>query len=243
MNKLIIRFIAFNILVNLLGALSQVIRGIRGVGVIAILSILGAGTIFYSIYEYKRDNNSKKIGWIISAGFLMMYYIILLNSESIAIIIFLVLQIKSWKTEDVIIIAGCYSLFAPAFIYVSKTLRLANEEIKEKVKQASLETSDVKKYSDETEDVIESGIKVINELSEKGRYVSTKNNEVSAAIEAARVGEAGNGFVVVAEEIKRLAEESKNNSENINLILHELEKETSISVERVDELVTETEVQ
>lgn len=91
MNKLIIRFIAFNILVNLLGALSQVIRGIRGVGIIAILSILGAGTIFYSIYEYKRDNNSKKIGWIISAGFLMIYYIILLTSESIAIIIFLVL--------------------------------------------------------------------------------------------------------------------------------------------------------
>jgi len=61
---------------------------------------------------------------------------------------------------------------------------------------------------------------------------------LNAAIEAARAGEAGKGFAVVADEIRKLAEESKSASSNIARILNEIDEGASGANEAVKTTVT-----
>ncbi len=76
---------------------------------------------------------------------------------------------------------------------------------------------------------------VISEIAQRTNLLA-----LNAAIEAARAGEAGRGFSVVAEEIGKLAEESKHNAESIKNIIVALTKETNESADSVAELVRET---
>ena len=79
---------------------------------------------------------------------------------------------------------------------------------------------------------------VITDIAEQTNLLA-----LNAAIEAARVGEEGKGFAVVAEEIKKLADKSKQNAYDIDRIIKEVENETTISVEKVQALYKESEEQ
>jgi methyl-accepting chemotaxis protein len=58
---------------------------------------------------------------------------------------------------------------------------------------------------------------------------------LNAAVEAARAGDQGKGFNVVATEIRKLADESKRSAERINLMVSEIQKATNLTVMAAEE--------
>jgi methyl-accepting chemotaxis protein len=68
-------------------------------------------------------------------------------------------------------------------------------------------------------------IATVNDLAEQSNLLA-----VNAAIEAAKAGEQGRGFAVVAQEVKSLAEQSKQATSQVRGILGEVQKATSAAV-------------
>ena len=97
-------------------------------------------------------------------------------------------------------------------------------------------------------DKIEQASSMIQSIADQTNLLA-----LNAAIEAARAGEAGRGFSVVADEIRKLAEQSTRFTEEIKSVIDELKRQSSVAVYQVGELmdashrqkesVEETEVQ
>ena len=68
-------------------------------------------------------------------------------------------------------------------------------------------------------------IATVNDLAEQSNLLA-----VNAAIEAAKAGEHGKGFAVVAQEVRSLAEQSKQATAQIRTILNDIQKATNAAV-------------
>lgn len=73
-------------------------------------------------------------------------------------------------------------------------------------------------------------ITTVNDLAEQSNLLS-----VNASIEAAKAGEHGKGFTVVAQEVKNLAEQSKQAVAQVRDILSEIQKASTVAVRAVDQ--------
>ena len=62
-------------------------------------------------------------------------------------------------------------------------------------------------------------ITTVNDLAAQSNLLA-----LNAAVEAARAGEAGNGFTVVADEVRRLAEQSRAATEQVRVLLGSIQK-------------------
>ncbi|PWW33555.1 methyl-accepting chemotaxis protein (MCP) signaling protein [Paenibacillus pabuli] len=67
----------------------------------------------------------------------------------------------------------------------------------------------------------------INQISDQTNLLA-----LNANIEASRAGEAGAGFAVVANEVKKLAQECSNTVKQIDEIIHNIKRKTQLVVEK-----------
>jgi len=105
-------------------------------------------------------------------------------------------------------------------------------QIQQIVSKASGSIHSLRERSDEISQIIG----IITGVAEQTNLLA-----LNATIEAARAGEHGRGFAVVADEVRKLAEESKKSAGQITKMIHHIQVETMESVQMMEQENTQVE--
>lgn len=127
-----------------------------------------------------------------------------------------------------------------------KNVYLSSNKVTEVVTEGLTEIESLNKITNESTKAVEEIYHVIMQTNESTSKIGEASNVIdsiaqqtnllslNAAIEAARAGDAGVGFAVVAEEIRKLAEQSSNSTKVIHDIVYELQNNMNNAVQAME---------
>lgn len=99
----------------------------------------------------------------------------------------------------------------------------------ENIQKGTLETSAMIEELQETSEEVSSITQMITDIADQTNLLA-----LNASIEAARAGEAGQGFAVVAEEIRKLSEQTAHSALNIDNLIGGIQTDTKTAVQAME---------
>jgi aerotaxis receptor len=123
-----------------------------------------------------------------------------------------------------------------------KQIRASNDGIEQSI-AATARVIDTVQRSSATINELDAAIARIGEITRSIREIADQTNllALNAAIEAARAGEQGRGFAVVADEVRKLAERTSNSTGDIGGMVEEIQSITRRAVDVMGGAVSEVE--
>ncbi|HHW44083.1 MAG TPA: methyl-accepting chemotaxis protein [Desulfotomaculum sp.] len=129
-----------------------------------------------------------------------------------------------------------------AFYHTTHEAKNGTESLNELMNNVKLITS-ASESSTHNINILSETLNQINRIVEVITNIADQTNllALNAAIEAARAGEHGHGFAVVAEEVRKLAEQSSNAAREIYLMIEKVQEESAKVVSAMNQANQEVE--
>lgn len=138
------------------------------------------------------------------------------------------------RSEEMVVLANNSNASVDDNLIVMKDLKAQSDTIASTNENVFVSMDRLQKKAKEVQDI--AGI--IFDISSQTNLLA-----LNASIESARAGEAGKGFAVVADQIRQLAEQTRKSTENIALIIEELNSNAEETTTAIKDSITATNCQ